>query len=205
MMKRTKGMTGAMVWMIKSKSTTVAIERNDSHRPAHRRTAQLRVKKNRSFLANKYRVDLESSHSSAAHCNTVGTLPAMAKRHLHAYFIYFLIFLIMFRCVKACSYIGNSVRSLSNHQVRCEAYQKEEAHSAAIRKSVAARNKQKRVQQKQSGSNKVHYYLLTAICAKIYMELLAYHFRRCSTPSSSWSLNPTCCSKSRHARILRIS
>jgi len=73
----------------------------------------------------------------------------MAKCHLQLYFTYFLIFLTMFRCVKACSYIGNSVRSLSNHQVRCDAYQKEEAHSAAIRKSVAARSKQKQVQQKQ--------------------------------------------------------
>jgi hypothetical protein len=54
----------------------------------------------------------------------------------------------MFRCVKACSYIGNSVRSLSNHQVRCEAYQEEEAHSAAIRKSIAARNKQKQLQRR---------------------------------------------------------
>ena len=78
-------------------------------------------------------------------------LPAMANCHLQVYFTYFLIFLTMFRCVRACTYIGNSVRSLSNHQVRCDAYQKEEAHSAAIRKSVAARNKQKRVQQKQSG------------------------------------------------------
>jgi hypothetical protein len=91
---------------------------------------------------------------SAAHCNNVVTLPAMARRHLHVYFVYFLIFLTMFRCVKACSYIGSSVRALSNHQVRCEDYQKEEAHSAAIRKSIAARNKQKQVQRKQ-GSNKV--------------------------------------------------
>jgi hypothetical protein len=90
----------------------------------------------------------------------------MARRHLHAYFVYFLIFLTMFRCVKACSYIGSSVRALSNHQVRCEAYQKEEAHSAAIRKSVAARNKQKQVQRKR-GSNKVRfqadYHLLKAL------------------------------------------
>jgi len=90
----------------------------------------------------------------------------MARRHLHVYFVYFLIFLTMFRCVKACSYIGNSVRSLSNHQVRCEAYQKEEVHSAAIRKSIAARNKQKQVQQKRS-SNKVRsktdYHLLKAL------------------------------------------
>ena len=60
----------------------------------------------------------------------------------------------MFHCVKACSYIGNSVCSLSNHQVRCDTYQKEEAHSVAIRKSVVARNKQKQVKQKQSGLQK---------------------------------------------------
>ena len=93
------------------------------------------------------------SSSLAIFLITATTL-AMARRHLHVYFIYFIIFLTMFRCVKACSYIGNSVRSLSNHQVRCDAYQKEEAHSATIRKSVAARNKQKQVKQKQSGLQK---------------------------------------------------
>jgi hypothetical protein len=114
------------------------------------------------------------------HCNIIVALLAMAKRHLH---VYFLIFLTMFRCVKACSYTRNSVRSLSNHQVRCEAYQKEEAHSAVIHKSVAAPNKQKLVQQKQSGSNKVQYYirLTTTICSKLCTELLAYHFKRSST------------------------
>jgi hypothetical protein len=77
----------------------------------------------------------------------------------------------MFRCVKACSFIGNSVRSLSNHQVRCEAYQKEEAHSVAIRKSIAAQNKQKQVQQKRRGSNKVQYYLkLTTTRSNLCMD-----------------------------------
>ena len=95
----------------------------------------------------------------------------MAKHHLHVYFIYFIIFLTMFRCVKACSFIGNSVRSLSNHQVRCEAYQKEEAHSVAICKSIAAQNKQKQVQWKQRESNKVQYYLkLTTIQSNLYMD-----------------------------------
>jgi len=77
----------------------------------------------------------------------------------------------MFRCVKGCSYIRNSVRSVSNHQVKCEAYQKEEAHSAAIRKSIAARNKQKQVQR--SRLNKVQYYLkLNTIHSKLYLDLL---------------------------------
>ena len=126
----------------------------------------------------------------------------MARRHLHVYLVYFLIFLTMFRCVKACSYIGNSVRSLSNHQVRCEAYQEEEAHSAAIRKSIAARNKQKQLQRR---SLKKVRFQANYICLKLYVELLVYHFKRCSTPSSYCSfLNPTYCSKSWHARIFRI-
>ena len=136
---------------------------------------------------------LSSAIFFRSHCNDVVTLPAMARRHLHVYFVYFLIFLIMFRCVKACSYIGNSVRSLSNHQVRCEAYQEEEAHSAAIRKSIAARNKQKQLQRR---SLKKVQFQANYLCLKLYVELLVYHFKRCRMPSSQCSLlNPTYCSK----------
>ena len=81
----------------------------------------------------------------------------------------------MFRCVKACSYIGNSVRALSNHQVQCEVYQKEEADSAAIRKSIAARNKQKQLQRRSL--NKVrfqaNYLLLEALRGTTSLPLQA--------------------------------
>src|SRR6266545_2896630 len=102
----------------------------------------------------------------SAICVRAIRVPAMAKR----LFIFLLIFLIMFRCVKGCSYIGNSVRALSNHQVRCGAYQKEEAHSAAIHKFLAARHKQK---QKPSGSNKVDH--TDYLSCSTYMELLVFH------------------------------
>ena len=99
----------------------------------------------------------------------------MARRHLHVYLVYFLIFLTMFRCVKACSYIGNSVRSLSNHQVRCEAYQEEEAHSAAIRKSIAARNKQKQLQRRclKKVRFQAIYHLLEALRGTTSLPLQA--------------------------------
>ena len=67
---------------------------------------------------------------------------AMAKRHL---LVYFILILIMFTCVRGCSFTGKSARALSAHQNKCVAHQKDVVHAARIRKSLAERSKQKKI------------------------------------------------------------
>lgn len=52
----------------------------------------------------------------------------MAKRYLLVYLIISIIF-TMFACVKGCPFMGKSVCALSAHQRKCDAHQRDVAHS----------------------------------------------------------------------------
>ena len=99
----------------------------------------------------------------------------MLKPH---FFIYLIIF-VMFTCVRGCPFTGNSARSLSAHQKRCEAHRKDVAHSAEIRKSVAERSKRRRttVLQRRSHPNEIAEVLFLIYFRLAYAKLLAgQHF-----------------------------
>ena len=73
----------------------------------------------------------------------------MLKPHLFIYLITF----FMFACVRGCPFTGNSARSLSVHQKKCEAHWRDVAHSAEIRKSVAERSKRRKMAVQQRRNN----------------------------------------------------